>query len=606
MPRRVRCNSDWLPVIAIVAVTFVAFIPALDAGFVSWDDNRNFGGNPDYRGLGAEQLRWMWTTTLMGHYIPLTWMTLGLDFTLWGMDGRGYHLTNLALHCAAAVLLYRVALRLFRAGAPEIDVAELRVPVAAAALLFAVHPLRVESVAWITERRDMLSLALYLASLDLYLRFVGGRRRALYAWSLAAFACALLSKATAVTLPAVLLLANAIPLGRLRRGELASPGARAVYSEIVPFAVLSAAVGLASIAVLHPPAQLGPGGKLAVTLYSLGFYLLKTAVPAGLAPLYELPKSYAPGDAKYFACYAIGIAALGAAWWLRKRWPAALAVVIASGLIILPLLGIVQNGPQIAADRYTYHAAAAFSLLAGLALVKWPSRALGVAMAAAIVALAVLTWRQSGYWKDSDRLWSRVLAVDSASSIAQIAIADLRLEQGRFDEALHHYELGVALDPGYAEGHNNLGSLLARNGRFAEAIGHYEKAVALRPKYPGAQHNWGIALSSLGEPDSAIAHFRRALALQPDLVNVHQSWGNALLRAARLPEAIGEYAEEERLHPGNAQAHLNWGVALAQQKDYQPAMEHFVEALRLDPSLDVARDYLSQAHRLVASAGRRR
>lgn len=600
MSTRARCDRDWPLVAAIVVVTFVAFLPALDASFVSWDDNRNLGGNHAYRGLGPEQLRWMWTTTLMGHYIPLSWMTLGLDYVLWGMDARGYHLTNLLLHCAVAALLYFAALRLFRAGAPDLDASELRIPVALAVLLYAVHPLRVESVAWVTERRDMLSMVFYLTSVILYLRHAAAPdERRCYAGALITFVAALLSKATAVTLPAVLLLVNAYPLRRFSLAEPGSREARRVFAELAPFMGLSIAAGILSLAVLHPPRQLHFGQKLAVTAYSLGFYVMKTIVPVNLAALYELPRPFVPSESRYLAGYVVAALALGAAWLGRKR-RAAMAIVVATAVIIFPLLGVVQNGPQLAADRYTYHAWAALSLLAAAALIRWPSRRLLAAGAMAILVMGALTWRQAGYWKDSDALWRRVLAVDDASSIGHIALADVRFEEGRYEEALYHYDRAVTLDPGYAEGHNNLGTLLARKGRFAEAIVHYERALQLQPKYPDAHHNWGIALSGMGEADSAIAHFRMALAQQPGLENVHQSWGNALLRAGRLPEAVAQYGEELRAHPRNAQAHLNWGVALATRKDYARAMEHFSAALAIDPSLEEARDYMYQAHRLTS------
>ena len=592
--RRLVYRGDLVPVAVIVLVTFLAFLPALGAGFVSWDDNRNFLGNEAYRGLGLAQLEWMWSTALMGHYIPVSWMTLGLDFTLWGMDGRGYHFTNLVLHCAAAVLLYFVALRLFRAGAPGHSAGELRLPVAAAVLVFAVHPLRAESVAWITERRDMLSLAFALASVLCYLRWAGEGRRRWYVASLLAFAAALLSKASVVTLPAVLAVVNAYPLRRFDWRTL---------RELVPFFVLSLAAGLLSLFVLHPPAQLGLGDKLAVSAYSLCFYLMKTLVPSGLSPLYEMPKHIDATEWRYVASF---IASLGLLWLaaaVRRRWPAVAATLLASGLVILPLLGVVQNGPQIAADRYTYHAAAALSLLVAIALVRWPGRGPTALTGLAILVLSALTWRQTGYWKDSESLWSRVLAVDSASSVAQFAMGDLRREQGRSQEALQHYERAVALDPAYAEGHNNLGVLLAQQGRGAEALPHYARALALEPDYPAAHLNWGVALASTGQPAASLEHFQLALSQSPTLPNAHLGLGNAVLRLGRAADAIAHYAEELRLHPDNADAHLNWGVALAQSREFGAAAAHFSEALRLKPDLHEARVYLAQAERLKSPQG---
>src|SRR4051812_27398787 len=204
--------------------TFAAFLPALQSDFVTWDDDRNFTSNFHYRGLGLQQLHWMWTTFHMGHYVPLSWMTLGLDYSLWGMNARGYHLTNLLVHAANAVLVYFLARRLL-ARSMKLEEPPLEISAAFGALLFSVHPLRVESVAWVTERRDVLSMFFCLSSVLWYLRHVDFERdRRWYCLSLVAFVCAILSKATSMTLPAVLLLVDIYPLRRVG-------GERGLWSE---------------------------------------------------------------------------------------------------------------------------------------------------------------------------------------------------------------------------------------------------------------------------------------------------------------------------------------------------------------------------------------
>ena len=249
--------------VLLALVSFVVFLPALEAGFVNWDDDQNFLDNPNYRGLGAAQLRWMFTTFLMGHYIPLSWVTLGLDYVVWGMRPAGYHLTNLLLHVANAVLFYFMALRLLRASTPG-DHADgslaLTLGSGFATLLFAVHPLRAESVAWITERRDVLSGLFYLAAVLAYLRYCdgavsdGSRTRKWYWASLGLFALALLSKAMAVTLPVILLVLDVYPLRRLGGvgGRRPWASSRSVVTEKLPFFVLSLAAGvIALVALAH-------------------------------------------------------------------------------------------------------------------------------------------------------------------------------------------------------------------------------------------------------------------------------------------------------------------------------------------------------------------
>src|SRR6266567_5997616 len=284
MPK--RHAFDWAIPAAVALATVAAFLPVLRNGFVVWDDARNFVENPHFRGLGLEQLRWMWTTFHMGHYVPLSWMTLGLDYELWGMNPTGYHLTSLLLHAANAVVVYFIARWVLeQTAAPQwgqtpfewslTPFAPFALVAAIAALLFALHPLRVESVAWATERRDVLSGFFYFSSILAYLRSRGKDESKRGYWiAVLLFVCALLSKATSMSLPAVLLILNVYPMRRIGGAAgWTSERARRVYLDIAPFGLLAAAIAALSIVALHPPTQLGIGAKLAVSAYSLAFYL---------------------------------------------------------------------------------------------------------------------------------------------------------------------------------------------------------------------------------------------------------------------------------------------------------------------------------------------
>src|SRR5437867_10080392 len=282
LPQR---RGFWLVPALIALVTFAAFLPVLQNQFVDWDDQRNFLDNHHYRGLGWTHLRWMWTTHL-GHYIPLTWMTLGLDYLLWGMNPVGYHLTSLLLHVTNAVVFFFVVRRLLTRALPSPSERGYALAVSAgvAALVFAIHPLRVESVAWVTERRDVLSGLFYLVAILLYLRACEGmaRGRGWYWLSVAVFVCALLSKSMVVNLPIVLLILDVYPLRRLGGfvGWWSGP-ARRVYVEKIPCVFLAAsasAVALMaqlSVHTLTSLAQLSVPGLLAVSAYGLSFYLWK-------------------------------------------------------------------------------------------------------------------------------------------------------------------------------------------------------------------------------------------------------------------------------------------------------------------------------------------
>src|SRR5881296_2367970 len=291
--------------VLVALVTFAAFLPALQNQFVNFDDDKNFLDNPQYRGLAWTHLRWMWTTH-QGHYIPLTWMTLGLDYLLWGMNPVGYHLMSLLLHAANAVVFFFVVRRILTRALPSLSERGHALAVSAgfAALVFAIHPLRVESVAWVTERRDVLSGLLYLLTILEYLRACEPEKLGhwWYWLSVVTFVCALLSKSMAASLPVVLLILDVYPLRRLG-GAIGwwSEPARRVYVEKIPFVLLAAAASaIAFMAQFSAQtaaslAQLSVLGRLAVSAYGLSFYLGKLVVPVNLSPLYELPPTVNPG-----------------------------------------------------------------------------------------------------------------------------------------------------------------------------------------------------------------------------------------------------------------------------------------------------------------------
>ena len=600
--------GNWIAALVVAILSFLAFLPALRNGFVAWDDDKNFLANPHYRGLGGHQLGWMWTTFHLGHYVPLSWMTLGLDYQLWGMNPAGYHFTNMAIHSANAVILFFVALRLLALASVPLRGSDTRVRFAAmiAALFFAVHPLRVESVVWITERRDVLSLCFSLLSVLWYLRSCQSnkRSRTWYWLALSAFACALLSKATSVTLPAVLLILNVYPLKRLggQRGWW-NDAVRRLYVGLLPFASLGVATAALSIVALHPPAQLSVPAKIAVSAYSLAFYLLRTFVPAQLSPIYEMPQHVNPMDAVFVVGYVavVGLGALVASLSVRRRWPAVATCVVAFVAITFPMLGLVQNGPQIAADRYTYHAAPALALLVGAAyplLRHRLGRVVDGSAAILLIGLGVLAWKQCLVWRDSESLWTRVVQHDEGSAIGHVGLANVFFAQNRVDDALAHAVRASELAPQYAQAQNDVGVGLARKGRAADAVAYYERSIAIEPTFDEAHANLGVVLAQQGKFADAIVHYRMALAINPDNAIAHIDWGNALVHQGAPDAAIAHYREALHIRPDQADGEHNWGVALARQGKLTDAIAHFRSALALNPNHAEAQDYLNKALQL--------
>ena len=394
--RRVLCNRGAAPAI-IVVVTFWAFAAVLANGFVEWGDRGELLDNVHYRGFGPANLSWMFTTIHQGHYQPLTWLSFAADYAMWGMRPAGYHATSLVLHCVCAVVAYLIILRLLGPGA--------LVAAALAALLFALHPLRVEAVAWATERRGPLSSALALSSVLAYLY----RARWL---SVALFGLALLAKEFVFTLPLVLVILDVYPLRRR------------AWREKIPFFVLGvigAAVAIASSAqsgVARSLADYGVLQRIAQCFHGLAFYLHKTILPTGLSPIYSIPPELDP-FAMHFVLSAIVVTGLTAGLVAaRRRFPAGLAAWAVFVVILSPVLGLAQTGHQIAADRYTYLPAVAVSALVALGLVKL-GRTAPMVMLPLLAGLALLTWRQVGVWRDTETLWRHAVRVDPDCAISR-------------------------------------------------------------------------------------------------------------------------------------------------------------------------------------------
>jgi protein O-mannosyl-transferase len=580
----------WLIPLLVALATVVSFLPVLHNGFVDWDDPKMLTSNPDYRGLGRSQLRWMFTTFHMGHYQPLTWLTYGLDYVLWGMEPFGYHLTSLVVHAANALLFFHASLGLLSLGAPSAPPrVEARIAAGFSALLFAIHPLRVESVAWATERRDVVAAFFLLSTLICYLRAATARRPARTWWlglGVTLYAAALLSNASGMTLPLVLLVLDVFPLRRMtgRPRDWLRSASRRMGWEKAPFAVLAL---MAAVVALRAQEHAGAlrtlheydiPFRLAQSFIGLAFYLRKTLVPTSLSPLYEIPADLdLTGQALVPAVAAVVVLTV-ALVRARTAWPAGLATWLCYVLLLAPVLGVAQSGPQLVADRYSYLSCLGWALLAGGGLLhcrRLASRGAmgrtsvaGITTIASLVplALAVLTWRQTQVWHDSETLWTHVLSVTPRSSLAENGLGYLMLRRGDLTEATRHLENATRLNPALAEGHYNLGNALALQGRPDEALRQYREAVRIRPTYAEAHFNLGVVLARGGQLDEATEHYREAARLQPDDAEAENALGEILFRQGHVDEALHHYGEAVRIRPGYVEAQHNLDAALDAQR----------------------------------------
>jgi Flp pilus assembly protein TadD len=579
--------------------TAVVFLPVLRAGFVEWDDPINFLENPYYRGLGWRQLRWMLTATVMGHWIPVTWLTLGADFAVWGMNPFGYHLTNLLLHTVNAVLFYFVARRLLGLAMPAISSGVLILGAGTAALAFAVHPLRVESVAWITERRDVLSGLFFLAAILAYLRGVETGDRIEPRWrtySLLLFAGGLLSKASVMTLPAVLVLLDVYPL---RRGAFTW---RRLVAEKAGYWALALGGAVGALVALRlsgmritPYVAYGPEARLAMVAYSFWFYPSTWVWPVHLSPMYELPARLDPLSPR-FLLPVIGLVAVTTLLvFLRKRWPGGLAAWTYSAVMILPISGVVHAGYQLAHDRYSYLSGLGFALLAGGAI-AWILRATVdrrvsrpvaagalAATALVVVALGIGSWQQIHVWRDSETLWRWGLEVDPGCAICHHNLGVILGRRGDRAEAQALLERAIALRPDRSEFQGNYGLLLIQMGRRPEGMAKLRYRLGDNPRDVNARVNLGIALIEDGRPGEAIAEIEQALRVKPDSVTALNSLGRALLANGRVEPARAAFERALTINAADPVAHLGLARAHLARGDRAAAREQIPILERLDP-----------------------
>ena len=556
--------ARFLPLVAGLGA-IVVFLPALSNGFIDWDDGPLLLRNPWYRGLGPSNLSWMFSTVLMGHWMPVNWLSFGLDYLLWSMNPLGYHLTNILLHGVAVAVFFCVAHALLRASLPARPASDpwLSAGALVAALAFGIHPLRVESVAWVTERRDVLSGLFYLLTLWAYLRYVARRSKGAYWIALGSFALALMSKSITASLPGVLVLLDIYPLGRLAgdTGWL-TPAARRVWLEKLPFVALAVAAAVVAVRAiasgggLTPLGVLGLPARAALSFYALGFYLEKTLWPTSLSPLYELALPVRVLDAG-IVLSALGVVAVtGLALLLRRRWPAFLAAWAAFVLTLLPVLGIAHNGYQAAADRYTYLASLGFAALAGGAVAVWRRRALWPA-ALGLLALAALTWMQVPVWRSDLSLWRQAVELEPNSGVARSNLGAALTAERRYADAVVELRRAVALRPGYAEAWNNLGLAWAYQGRAEEAAEGFRRAVTVRPRFAEAWNNLGVSAALQGQGDLAMDAFRRSAAADPAFAGARNNLGLALAREGRVREAAEEFRRALAINPWFAEARRN-------------------------------------------------
>ncbi|MGP8021123.1 MAG: tetratricopeptide repeat protein, partial [Limisphaerales bacterium] len=575
----------------LVVAVWIVFGQTLGFEFVNYDDNFYVYENPEViQGLSLKGIGWALTHSVAANWHPLTVMSHMLDCQLYGLHAGGHHLTSLLLHAATAILLFLV-LR-------EMTGALWRSAFVAA--VFAIHPLRVESVAWVSERKDVLSGLFFMLTLGAYVRYVRrppswGR----YLTVLFLFALGLMCKPMLVTMPFVLLLLDYWPLNRFGAAANGYAISRKLIIEKIPFIVFSIAICVVTVLVQQPDKEISLFLRVSNTLVSCVAYCGQMFYPVGLALLYPFPINGVPVGEVILALLLL-VAVTVIAFCGRQKRPYFLMGWLWYLGMLVPVIGLVQVGSQARADRYTYLPQIGLYILLTWTVIEltasWRSRrwVLGVGAMTVLAVLITCASAQTAYWCDSESLWTHTLACTPDNSTAHNKLGNAFLKQGRMEEAMVHYQQALAISPD-EETYDNLGYVYLQQGKTGDATVQFQKALEINPNYTEAYYNLGNALLQQGNVEEAVACYQKALKINPDDAKVYNNLGSIFRQQGRPEEAIAQVQKALEINPNYAEVHNNLGVVFTQQGRREEAISQFQKALTIEPDYAEAHYNLGNA-----------
>jgi len=571
-----RVKHGWLPALLLVLAVFVAYLPAWN-GKPVWDDDAHLT-RPELRSAAGLARIWIEPGATQQYY-PLVHSVFWLEHRLWGDGTTGYHLLNILLHAGCVLLLLKILQRL------EVPGAWL------AAALFALHPVEVETVAWISELKNTLSGVCALGAALVYLDFDRNRKGTAYAGALGLFLLGLMAKTVIATLPAALLVVFWWQRGRLSWKRDGLP--------LLPFFAVGIAAGLFTSWVERT--FVGADGS------EFNFTLIERCLIAGRAFWFYLGKLFWPEHLVFvyprwhvsqavwwqYLFPAAALLLLAGCWWWRRRSRGLLAALLFFAGTLFPALGFFNVYPfrySFVADHFQYLAGIGPLVLAAAGMI-WAAGQLGsrrpflrlVPGGVALATLGVLTWQQCAMYANSETLWRTTLARNPDSFMAHLDLGILLAEKGSVDEAIAQFQSTLEIKPDYAKARNNLGLALLQKGSVDGAIAQFQKAVESNPDYAEAWYNLGNALAQKGSADEAIAHYQKALQIKPHYAEACYNLGNTLIQRGRLDEAIAQYEAALQIKPDYAEAHNNLGKTLFQKGNLDEAILHYRQALQIKP-----------------------
>jgi len=641
-------NLRILITLFLITATLIVFGQVISHDFINYDDGSYVYNNSHVRkGWSVQGVKWAFTTRFHLHWHPLTWLSHMTDCMLFGINPGAHHLTNLLIHISNMLLLLFILNRVTGAFFQS----------ALVAALFALHPLHVEPVAWIADRKDLLSTFFWLVTMWTYARYVKNPGVKKYLLVFMSYILALMSKSMVITIPAMLLLMDYWPFGRFRIEEpkikadqmrresagsryLNKPSIRLVLEKMPFFFPMIAGAVLTFMAIgfksftFSKLTKIIPGtNQIANALVSYAYYIYKMIWPFDLAIPYPKlgtqPLTHVAGAGTVL----LGISIL--AYVRRRHNPYLLMGWLWYLVTLLPVIGLVKAGPHILADRYTY-----VPMIGLFIMIAWGvpdifkkarhgRQILAVLAGVVILSCIAISWQMTRNWKNSETIFRHSVGVTKNNHVAHNNLGTTLLNQKktkgaiyhfsraleakpqfakahnnmglalarqrRLNKAIYHYTEAVRIKPNYAKAHYHLGNAFLKQGKYKEAAASYSRAVKIQPKMDTAHNNLGIVMSKLGNHQEAIRHYSRAIKINPRHYKAHNSLGSELMRQGRLDEAIYHFSRAIMVKPNYAKAYNNKGIALSKQGKLKEAKRYFSLALKIDPDYAEARRNLGRA-----------
>lgn len=623
-------TSVWLSAIFVALITFVIYLPALKNGFVNWDDDLYVYENINIESIDLDFLKWSFTSQVASHWHPLTLFSLALDYVLWGSSPWGFHLSNILLHTFNTFLVLILTVELIGYGASDRDKYKKKnvITGVVTAILFGIHPLHVESVAWISERKDTLSVFFYLSSILAYIKCTysgNAKKSAFYAACLLFYILALMSKPMAVSLPIVLLILDFYPMKRIRIDWKFN--IRSLLLEKLPFFALSVLTALLTIWAHRIGGGLRTSEELPFTIRvftairSYIFYLFKLLLPLNLSPLYPFPAHIDLFSFEYISSFLVLVViTFSSIWFLKRDNKLYLSLLLYYIVTLLPVIGIIQVGSQMAADRYTYLPSLGPFILFGLGIgvifekLKKISQILIIcALIMFLGIMAYKTIKQVSVWQNSISLWNHVIKLfPDSSDTAHYNLGLAYATQFMHEEAIQHYKTTIKINPMHVKAYLNLGLEYSRIGKFEQAITYftkgiqinlydakaynargfayfnsgnyqlaiqdYNEAIKLNSLVPEFFYNRGLIHFSLGNYIQALKDYSLAIELKPKYADAFNNRGNTYLTLGNLQQAEKDFKAAITLFPEDATSYYNLGLVYSELGDAKQASVYYKKA----------------------------